>query len=289
MKRKVAAVSALAALLLVQLTVVNGVALPGGGTPDLVLLCVVALGLTPRAARQPACRAVRARAVPGRLRLGPATVHAAALRRGGHRGRGGDGRARRGAGGGHHAHPGHARGDVGDGGPGAARVGALRPRTRPVRAALLGQGGRRTGRELRSARRLARDGDRRQRRAADGAQRSRRPWPPQAAAGGAAAGDRRRQPRRGQRAMAGRRHSRGRARGGSDRLAGRPGPVPPCPPRAGQADRHGDRREPAQGSILGRQAPAGAGAGDAPGAGQAGQARPAAARLRRSRDRGDAA
>ncbi len=46
MKRKVAAVSALAALLLVQLTVVNGVALPGGGTPDLVLLCAVALGLT---------------------------------------------------------------------------------------------------------------------------------------------------------------------------------------------------------------------------------------------------
>src|SRR6266704_973093 len=46
MKRKMLAVSALAAVPLVQLTVVNGLALPGGGTPDLVLLCVVALGLT---------------------------------------------------------------------------------------------------------------------------------------------------------------------------------------------------------------------------------------------------
>src|SRR5215469_6916151 len=45
-KRKGAAVAVLAAALLLQLTVVNGLALPGGGTPDLVLLCVVALGLT---------------------------------------------------------------------------------------------------------------------------------------------------------------------------------------------------------------------------------------------------
>ena len=46
MKRKIAAAAALTAVLLVQLTVVNGLALPGGGMPDLVLLCVVALGLT---------------------------------------------------------------------------------------------------------------------------------------------------------------------------------------------------------------------------------------------------
>ena len=46
MKRKVVAVGAVAVVLLVQLTIVNGLALPGGGTPDLVLLCVVALGMT---------------------------------------------------------------------------------------------------------------------------------------------------------------------------------------------------------------------------------------------------
>ena len=46
MKRIIAAAAALSAALLVQLTVVNGLALPRGGTPDLVLLCVVALGLT---------------------------------------------------------------------------------------------------------------------------------------------------------------------------------------------------------------------------------------------------
>src|SRR6266699_7236764 len=46
MKRKVVAVLALAVVLLSQLTIVNGLALPGGGTPDLVLLCVVALGMT---------------------------------------------------------------------------------------------------------------------------------------------------------------------------------------------------------------------------------------------------
>jgi rod shape-determining protein MreD len=46
MKRIIAAAAALTAILLVQLTVVNGLALPRGGTPDLVLLCVVALGLT---------------------------------------------------------------------------------------------------------------------------------------------------------------------------------------------------------------------------------------------------
>ena len=46
MKRKVVAVTALAVMVLVQLTIVNGLSLPGGGVPDLVLLCVVALGLT---------------------------------------------------------------------------------------------------------------------------------------------------------------------------------------------------------------------------------------------------
>ena len=46
MKRKVVAVVALAVVLLAQLTIVNGLVLPGGGTPDLVLLCVVALGMT---------------------------------------------------------------------------------------------------------------------------------------------------------------------------------------------------------------------------------------------------
>jgi rod shape-determining protein MreD len=45
MKRKLAAVIALTAVVLVQLTIVNGLALPGGGTPDLVLLCVIALGM----------------------------------------------------------------------------------------------------------------------------------------------------------------------------------------------------------------------------------------------------
>lgn len=45
MKRLVVVVAALAAALLVQLTIVNGLPLPGGGVPDLVLLCVVAIGL----------------------------------------------------------------------------------------------------------------------------------------------------------------------------------------------------------------------------------------------------
>jgi rod shape-determining protein MreD len=46
MKRKIVAVAALAVVLLVQLTIVNGLVLPGGGTPDLVLLFVVVLGMT---------------------------------------------------------------------------------------------------------------------------------------------------------------------------------------------------------------------------------------------------
>ncbi len=46
MKRKLAAALALLVALLVQLTIVNGLALPGGGTPDLVLLCVIAIGMT---------------------------------------------------------------------------------------------------------------------------------------------------------------------------------------------------------------------------------------------------
>ena len=46
MKRKLIAAIALAAIVVVQLTIVNGLALPGGGTPDLVLLCVIAFGLT---------------------------------------------------------------------------------------------------------------------------------------------------------------------------------------------------------------------------------------------------
>jgi len=45
MKRIIAAAAALTAALLAQLTVVNGLVLPRGGTPDLVLICVVALGL----------------------------------------------------------------------------------------------------------------------------------------------------------------------------------------------------------------------------------------------------
>jgi rod shape-determining protein MreD len=46
MRRKLVALLALMAALLVQLTIVNGLALPGGGTPDLVLLCVIAVGMT---------------------------------------------------------------------------------------------------------------------------------------------------------------------------------------------------------------------------------------------------
>ncbi len=46
MKRKLAAALALLVALLVQLTIVNGLALPGAGTPDLVLLCVIAIGMT---------------------------------------------------------------------------------------------------------------------------------------------------------------------------------------------------------------------------------------------------
>jgi rod shape-determining protein MreD len=45
MKRLIVIVAALAAALLLQLTFVNGLALPGGGAPDLVLLCIVAVGL----------------------------------------------------------------------------------------------------------------------------------------------------------------------------------------------------------------------------------------------------
>ncbi|MGN6792830.1 MAG: rod shape-determining protein MreD [Streptosporangiaceae bacterium] len=46
MRRKVLAALALAAALMVQLTIINGLALPGGGTPDLVLLCVIGIGMT---------------------------------------------------------------------------------------------------------------------------------------------------------------------------------------------------------------------------------------------------
>ena len=45
MKRAILSVVVLAAALLIQLTVVNRLPLPGGGAPDLVLLAVVALGL----------------------------------------------------------------------------------------------------------------------------------------------------------------------------------------------------------------------------------------------------
>ena len=43
--RLIVAAGALVASLLVQLTIVNGLPLPGGGTPDLVLLCVIAVGV----------------------------------------------------------------------------------------------------------------------------------------------------------------------------------------------------------------------------------------------------
>ena len=46
MKRLIVVICALAAALLIQLTIVNGLPLPGGGAPDLVLLAVVAIGLT---------------------------------------------------------------------------------------------------------------------------------------------------------------------------------------------------------------------------------------------------
>jgi rod shape-determining protein MreD len=46
MKRLLIVVAALAVAMLAQLTIVNGLGLPGGGAPDLVLLCVVAIGLT---------------------------------------------------------------------------------------------------------------------------------------------------------------------------------------------------------------------------------------------------
>lgn len=51
MRRIIAAVIALACALLVQLSIVNGLRLPGGGVPDLVLLGVMAIGMTggPRA------------------------------------------------------------------------------------------------------------------------------------------------------------------------------------------------------------------------------------------------
>ncbi len=45
MKRLIVVSCALVAALLIQLTIVNGLPLPGGGAPDLVLLCVVAIGL----------------------------------------------------------------------------------------------------------------------------------------------------------------------------------------------------------------------------------------------------
>ena len=45
MKRLIVVVAALATALIFQLTVVNGLPLPGGGVPDLVLLYVVAIGL----------------------------------------------------------------------------------------------------------------------------------------------------------------------------------------------------------------------------------------------------
>jgi rod shape-determining protein MreD len=44
-RRKLIAAVALGAALLIQLTIVNGLVLPGGGTPDLVLLCVISLAL----------------------------------------------------------------------------------------------------------------------------------------------------------------------------------------------------------------------------------------------------
>ncbi|HET9894365.1 MAG TPA: rod shape-determining protein MreD [Streptosporangiaceae bacterium] len=51
MKRLIVAVIAVGGALLLQLTIINGLPLPGGGAPDLVLLCVVAIGLVagPRA------------------------------------------------------------------------------------------------------------------------------------------------------------------------------------------------------------------------------------------------
>ncbi|HXP18021.1 MAG TPA: rod shape-determining protein MreD, partial [Streptosporangiaceae bacterium] len=45
MRRTVTAALALGAVLLIQLTFVNGLDLPGGGRPDLVLLCVIALAM----------------------------------------------------------------------------------------------------------------------------------------------------------------------------------------------------------------------------------------------------
>jgi rod shape-determining protein MreD len=45
MKRLIIVIAVLAAALLVQLTLVNALPLPGGAVPDLVLLCVVAIGM----------------------------------------------------------------------------------------------------------------------------------------------------------------------------------------------------------------------------------------------------
>ena len=45
MTRKLVAAGALVVALLLQLTIINGLALPGGGTPDLVLICVIAAGM----------------------------------------------------------------------------------------------------------------------------------------------------------------------------------------------------------------------------------------------------
>ncbi|HKR70096.1 MAG TPA: rod shape-determining protein MreD [Streptosporangiaceae bacterium] len=45
MTRKLLAAGALLVALLLQLTIINGLALPGGGTPDLVLICVIAAGM----------------------------------------------------------------------------------------------------------------------------------------------------------------------------------------------------------------------------------------------------
>jgi rod shape-determining protein MreD len=46
MKRLFVVAAAITVALLVQLTLVNGLSLPGGGVPDLVLLCVIVTGLT---------------------------------------------------------------------------------------------------------------------------------------------------------------------------------------------------------------------------------------------------
>ena len=148
---------------------------------------------------------------------------------------------------------------------------------------LVGRPGRGRARsQLRPGRRLARARDRRERRSGHGGWRS---WGARDGqpADEVPAGHRRGQPGGRQRALAGRRRQRCRSGDRSDRLAGRAEPVPAGPARAGQAHRHGDRGEPAQGRVLGGRRPPGVVPVTPPVSAWPDGTGPAAARIRRGR------